>query len=176
MKKYWDELQEIDGIPKCTCAAAKTCTCNLHKKILDLESRNKLFQFLMGLNSGYDAIKNQILAMDSLPTVNRAYYIIQQQEKQRKLKENMQITTETEAYAVYKQGPKSTPVAKKDNKKAKSDKFCQHCKIKGHSIDQCFKIHGCPDWYKEKYGTKMAAQVATSEYHANVFEQSLGNW
>jgi len=43
MKKYWDELQGIDGIPKCTCAAAKTCTYNLHKKFLDLESRNKLF-------------------------------------------------------------------------------------------------------------------------------------
>ena len=79
----------------------------------------------------------------------------------------MQVTTDAEAYAVYKQGFKPIPVAKKDNKKAKNDKFCQHCKIKRHSIDQCFKIHGYPDWYKEKYGTKTAAQVATSEYHTN---------
>ena len=78
MKKHWDKLQEIDEFPRCVCKTAKACTCDLHKKILDLESRNKLFQFLMGLNSGYDAIKNQILAMDPLPTVNRAYYILQQ--------------------------------------------------------------------------------------------------
>jgi len=41
---------------------------------MNLDSRNKLFQFLMALNSGYDAIKNQIIAVDPLPTVNRAHY------------------------------------------------------------------------------------------------------
>ena len=47
MKKYWDELQEVDELPRCVCEAAKNYTCNLHKKILNLDSRNKLFQFLM---------------------------------------------------------------------------------------------------------------------------------
>lgn len=167
MKKHWDELQEIDEFPRCFCVAAKACTCDLHKKILDLESRNKLFQFLMGLNSGYDAIKNQILAMDPLPTVNRAYYILQQQEKQRQMKEGMQAIPNAEAYAVHKHGSKHVPLIKKDSKKAKSDKFCQHCKVKGHSIDQCFKIHGYPDWYKEKYGAKLAAQVIASKCYAD---------
>lgn len=67
-----------------------------------MDSRNKLVQFLIGLNSGYDASRNQILAMDPLPTVNRAHYIIQQQEKQMKLRENMQIKPKAEAHAVYK--------------------------------------------------------------------------
>lgn len=40
--------------------------------------------------------------MDPLPTVNRAHYIIQQQEKQMKLRENMQIKPKAEAHAVYK--------------------------------------------------------------------------
>ena len=166
MKKLWDELQERDEFPRCVCAATKACTCDLHKKISVLESRNKLFQFLMGLNSGYDAIKNQILAMDPLPTVNRAYYILQQQEKQRRLKEDMQTIPDAEAHVAYKHGPKHVPVIKKDGKKTKSDKFCHHCKVKGHSIDQCFKIHGYPDWYKEKYGAKLAAQVTASECYA----------
>ena len=74
----------------------------MYKKILDLDFRNKLIQFLMGLNSGYDAIRNQILDTDPLPTVNRAHYIIQQQEKQMKLRENIQIKLEVEAHTVYK--------------------------------------------------------------------------
>ena len=45
-------------------------------------------------------------------------------------------------------------VGKRDVKKGKDDRFCDHWKIKGHVVDQCFKIHGYPDWYKEKFGSK----------------------
>lgn len=47
LKKIWDELQELEEFPKCTCAASKSYTRNLIKKIQDMDSRNKLFQFLM---------------------------------------------------------------------------------------------------------------------------------
>ena len=78
--------------------------CNLHKRILDTDCKKKRFQFLTGLNSGYEATKNQVIAMDPLPIVNKAHYIIQQKEKQKKLRENMQVMLEVEAYVVYKQG------------------------------------------------------------------------
>lgn len=85
----------------------------------------------MGLNSGYDAIRSHILDTDPLPTVNRAHYIIQQQEKQTKLRENMymQIKLEVEAHTVYKQSPRPTAVNKKDNRKTISDTYCQHSKV-----------------------------------------------
>lgn len=85
LKMIWDELQELEEFPKCACAASKSCTSNLIKKIQDMDSRNKLFRFLMGLNSSYGDVRDQILAMDPLPSVSRAYYIIQQTEKQRKI-------------------------------------------------------------------------------------------
>jgi len=43
------------------------------------------------------------------------------------------------------------------------DRYCDHCKTRGHNLDQSFKIHGYPDWYKgeqHKTGTKVAAQVS----------------
>ena len=83
LKKLWDELQDVDAIPVCSCGALKGCKCSLMKKLQEKDSRNKLIQFLIGLNYGYDTVRGQILAMDPLPTVNRAYYIIQQIEKQR---------------------------------------------------------------------------------------------
>lgn len=153
MKKIWDELQEIDAFPVCECGVVNTCKCNLIKKLEEKESRNKLLQFLMGLNSGYDAVRSQILSMDPLPTVNRAYYLIQQIEKQRQVSDVMQGRQEMEAYSVSKTNVR--PSGKRDLKKGKGDKFCDHCKVKGHLIDQCFKIHGYPEWYKKKLGTKV---------------------
>lgn len=72
LKKLWDELQDVDSVPLCACGALDKCKCNLLKKLQEKESRNQLIQFLMGLNSRYDSVKGQILAMDPLPSVNRA--------------------------------------------------------------------------------------------------------
>lgn len=76
LKKLWDELQEIDAVLMCSCGAIQNCKCSLVKNVQERDSRNRLIQFLMGLNSGYDSVRGYILAMDPLPSVNRAYYII----------------------------------------------------------------------------------------------------
>ena len=42
------------------------------------------------------------------------------------------------------------------------DKFCDHCKTKSHTADQCFKIYRYLDWYKgriSKGGTNFADLV-----------------
>ena len=42
-------------------------------------------QFLMGLNDVYSSVRSQILLMDPLPSVNKAYSLILQDESQRLL-------------------------------------------------------------------------------------------
>ncbi|GKC55024.1 hypothetical protein Tco_1077769 [Tanacetum coccineum] len=49
------------------------------------DSNSKLIQFVMKLNDDYESVRSQILAMDSLLTVNKAYYIVQQIEKQKQV-------------------------------------------------------------------------------------------
>ena len=49
----------------------------------DVTSFNRLMQFLMGLNDTYNHVRNQILIMDPLPSVNRAYSMVLSVEKQR---------------------------------------------------------------------------------------------
>lgn len=102
--------------------------------------------------------------MDPLHTVNCAYYILQQLEKQRQITEVFHVKTDAEVFAVVKSSSKN-PIHsnKKENKKGKMDRFCDHCKMGGHTVDQCFKIHGYPDWYKgEKHisGPRIVAQVS----------------
>jgi len=33
VKKIWDELQNLDGLPRCACGIKSQCTCNLGKKL-----------------------------------------------------------------------------------------------------------------------------------------------
>lgn len=49
------------------------CNCGSAKAIFDFTSSTRLMQFLMGLNDTYDGLRNQILVLDPLPTVYKAY-------------------------------------------------------------------------------------------------------
>lgn len=56
---------------------------------------------------------------------------------------------------------------KRNLKKMRYDLKCDHCKTKGHSIDQCFKLIGYPEWWSNAKGksifssSKMAANVGS---------------
>ncbi|GKC44770.1 hypothetical protein Tco_1062492 [Tanacetum coccineum] len=74
LKKYWDELQNINGLPTCDCGKMRECTCDVLEKFLLRDSNSKLIRFLMKLNDEYESVRNQILVVDPLPTINKAYY------------------------------------------------------------------------------------------------------
>ncbi|GKB89372.1 retrovirus-related pol polyprotein from transposon TNT 1-94 [Tanacetum coccineum] len=50
------------------------CTCVVFDKFLERDSHLKLIQLLVKLNDEYESVRSQILAMDHLPNVNKAYY------------------------------------------------------------------------------------------------------
>ena len=77
----WDELKVLDEIPTCKCEAMDVCSCGLLKKMIDADQLKKLIQFLARLNPAYDQVKINILSMDPLPLVNRAYHILQKIKK-----------------------------------------------------------------------------------------------
>lgn len=76
LKKLWEELNVLQPIPRCSCSAMKNCTCDPSGNMLNIDAQNKLIQFLIGLNDVYDSVRNQILVMDPLPSVNKAYSMV----------------------------------------------------------------------------------------------------
>ncbi|CAA0830197.1 Unknown protein, partial [Striga hermonthica] len=74
-KCLWDDYACIVAVPECNCGAEKAYS--------DHDSETKLMQFLMGLNDIFEPVKNQILLMEPLPTINRAYSMILKVEKQK---------------------------------------------------------------------------------------------
>ncbi|XP_019105435.2 uncharacterized protein LOC109135185 [Beta vulgaris subsp. vulgaris] len=47
------------------------------KKLQDLEAEDKLMQFLLRLNSGFNTTISSLLSMDPMPTINCAFSIVQ---------------------------------------------------------------------------------------------------
>uniref|UniRef100_A0A7C9D4U9 Uncharacterized protein n=1 Tax=Opuntia streptacantha TaxID=393608 RepID=A0A7C9D4U9_OPUST len=128
----------------------------------------------MHLNDEYEAIRGQILLLEPLPTVNKAYSMIQRVERQRHVTNTTGVSREVAACVnkVTDYGDSEHVNAlvakgklKKDYRKPKLSKVCDHCQKPGHEKDQCFKLIGYPDWYedfkgkKKPIGARLAANV-----------------
>ncbi|XP_070676213.1 uncharacterized protein [Malus domestica] len=128
LKSLWDELSSYNDSSSCTCGAQN--------------ERNRLIQFLMGLNDSYSAVRGQILLMNPLPTVRQAYSSISQEEKQRSLSLS-RTTTATAAMAV-RQGHHS----KSSGSSTRKPMHCTHCDQDYHTIDTCYQLHGYPPGHR----------------------------
>ncbi|XP_038683082.1 uncharacterized protein LOC119983488 [Tripterygium wilfordii] len=73
-KVLWDELSYYTNIPVCTCGSKSALEQHQQKEYLML--------FLMGLNDSFSVIRSQILSMEPLPGINKAFSMIQHQERQ----------------------------------------------------------------------------------------------
>lgn len=92
-------------------------------------------QFLMGLNESFNAVRGQILLMQPLPSVRKAYSLISQEEKQRELGTS-HASTEPAAVAVHHK-PQSSNQGRKPL-------HCSYCNFDHHTRDTCWKLNGYP--------------------------------
>nr|GEU80080.1 hypothetical protein [Tanacetum cinerariifolium] len=140
----------------------RECTCDVLGKVLLRDSNSKLIQFLMKLNDDYEFVRSQILAIDPLPTVNKAYYIVQQIEKQKQVTNHSFELTSFFANLNNKGGNSG----RKDNRGYRTDgkndgkRFCTGCNQEGHTVNQYFKKIRYPDWYKGKKAKKQGRITA----------------
>ncbi|KAK9061154.1 hypothetical protein SSX86_018334 [Deinandra increscens subsp. villosa] len=126
IKAVWDELNALDLTPACTCAAST----EYNKRQAD----QRLIQFLMGLNPSYDTVRGNILMMQPLPSVNQAYALIIQDEKQRELHSSNSFVSDSSSMNVERYHKKSV--------------VCSNCKKSGHHISKCYRLIGFPKDFK----------------------------
>lgn len=124
----------------------------------------------MGLNETYNAVRSQILLMDHLPTVNNAYSMLMQEESQRK-------------HNSSNIGVDSIPFSSVQMvQKKRFFGTCDHCKIKGHKGENCYRLVGYPadfKFTKRKANTGSDSVVnnvvAAIPAHGNEVVDSLGS-
>lgn len=134
LKGLWDELSVLQSIP--------TCFCGAMKEVIQYQHYQRTIKFLMGLHESYAAIRGQILLMDPLPSVNRAYALILQEERQRSIPPSQPALPESAALAA--KGNFSSQKGMKSTNRKKERPKCNHCGREGHTMERCFKLHGFP--------------------------------
>ena len=78
LSSLWSELGNFVKIPHCTCTG---CKCDARSTYIAMAEDEKTHQFLMGLNNDlYSPLRSQILAMEPLPTLDRIFNIMLQEE------------------------------------------------------------------------------------------------
>ncbi|XP_057548190.1 uncharacterized protein LOC130826613 [Amaranthus tricolor] len=78
LKVLWDELAQLQPLISCKCGK---CTCDVSKQHVKHREDDMLQQFLLGLYSEYyTQIRSNILAQDPLPSLNKAYQQVSQEE------------------------------------------------------------------------------------------------
>ena len=78
LMRLWNELGNYVKNPVCTCKAATT-----YAKITE---DNKVHEFLMGLDDDmYANVRSQILALDSLPFLDKIFSMVQQEENHKRV-------------------------------------------------------------------------------------------
>ena len=94
LMSLWNELSNYVRVPECKCGAADT--------ILQLAEQDKVHQFLMGLDDeAFSTVRSQILALDKLPTIDKVFNMVQQEEAHKKVTFTCDGATVRDAAGVF---------------------------------------------------------------------------
>ncbi|KAH0645108.1 hypothetical protein KY284_032992 [Solanum tuberosum] len=104
----------------------------------------------MGLNDTFLGVRSNILLSAPLPTIGQAYSLVIQDEKQREIHAAPAYLGDSASFLVGNARERRNNEYKSNqgNYAKKSSLVCNYCKKTGHTIDQCYKIHGFPDDFK----------------------------
>ncbi|GMJ01569.1 hypothetical protein HRI_003826100 [Hibiscus trionum] len=154
LKLLWDEYDALVPFATCDCEVARDNSLLLNQQ--------RLFQMLMGLNDTYSMVRSQILLMKPLPTVNQAYNMLVQEEGQRQYS-SVSTQNLAEPTALYS----SSGAQGYGQFRKKFNGICDHCHLKGHKKESCYRLIGYPPDFKfnRKGGgnVRQAANSATVE-------------
>lgn len=124
-------------------------------------------QFLMGLNDSYNTVRGQILLMNPLPSVCKAYSLITQEEKQREIGSS---TTEYFSIAAAVRNTKSNNFSQNRSRRHDANGnplHCSYCDRDYHTVETCHTLHGYPPRHKLHRGDRKATSSTGSNSGSN---------
>ena len=116
-------------------------------------------QFLMGLNDSFANVRAQILMMEPLLAINKAFSLVVQEERQRVI-EVASLANTGDSMALYTRSKVPRNNYGGHGHSGKKDRpLCSHCEISGHIMDKCYKLHGFLPGFKFRNNNHAANQV-----------------
>ncbi|KAF1875882.1 hypothetical protein Lal_00006513, partial [Lupinus albus] len=144
LKGLWQELDDFMAIPSCVCLTP--CSCTLVPTIKSYRERNYVHRFLKGLNDQYSSVRSQIMMMDPIPSLNKDFSLLMQQERQISPPlDETKISSSRSSKGSYGQtGAGRGYVFNGGRGRGSNTKICTFCDKPDHTIDICYKKHGYP--------------------------------
>jgi hypothetical protein len=136
--------QELDFLNPYDMESAKD-TATLKTRI----ENERVYDFLAGLDPGFDQIRVQVLAQDPTPNLRSTYAFVRREE----LRQAAMLASpphESSALMTVQHSPSALVSSGSWKSEDKESLFCTHCKGTKHTRETCFKLNGYPDWFHKK--------------------------
>ena len=167
LKTLWEELEVLRPIPSCTCSTK--CSCDLVKTIKRYRESEYVLCFLKDLNDQYSHVRSQILMMEELPPIKKAFPLLIQQERLcgshpevRKVfaaassNQNFPNMGQNQNSNTWRGHSNNKRGGFQSNQRGSSNnnswrpthggtlKMCTFCGKEGHTVETCYFKHGFP--------------------------------
>jgi hypothetical protein len=111
---------------------------------------DQVIQFLTGLNDQFNVVKTQILVLDPLPTINKVYsLVIQEESNNSSLILIDEPVSAINASNAFPSSNKSQWRGRGYSSGPKPPRHCTFCGRNNHTIDYCYAKHGYPNAQKQ---------------------------
>lgn len=142
LMKLWTSLSDL--------RQSKTCSCSIGLSMEKEREEDKLHEFLKGLDESlYGSVKSNLLSRDPLPTLDKAYSVLLQDEDGKHTSRVLNDKVDTMACAVRasQSGGTSRPFVSREER---AKMLCTSCGKRGHLADGCFRTLGYPEWWGDR--------------------------
>lgn len=148
----WEEIENFRPIRDCTCAIP--CTCGAASDLRKFKEQDRVIKFLKGLNEQFAQVRSQIMLISPLPTLDNAFSMVLQQERQFNHNTSTDSTVENQSSVnLVSQTPSRAfngggrGRGRNSSYGGRGNSLCTHCGRTNHTIDTCFLKHGYPPGY-----------------------------
>ena len=145
IKGFWNELDALDPIVVCTCSG---CECQLIQKTTKSQQRSRVIQFLMKLDPKYKQTRSSLIMMKELPSFSKIYSILVQEQVHQGIGKIEDIETQEMSMASKAEKRKFNDNRIRNSGSKRQTTYCAHCKMHGHFMEKCWKLHGYPSRFK----------------------------
>ncbi|XP_052479621.1 uncharacterized protein LOC128034818 [Gossypium raimondii] len=169
----FDVLLQFRPVPSCSCH--HPCSCGALTILHRYHENDCVILFLTGLNDCFAGVRSQIMLIHPLPSLNKAFSMVMQQERQL-----TPVSSQVFTSNIVRQ-PSSA--RKPQNKSSVDSRQCTYCGGSSHTIDTCYKKHGYPPGYKSKRPTsrvnlavdekQLLALLPSSSQSSHITNQAL---
>lgn len=145
--QYFSDLQDIWQELDLFLEDSSVCSTCCIKARKSLE-KERVFDFLAGLNLNLDEVRGRVVARDPFPSPEDAFAEVRREEMRPKVMFSDETSSQhsiPDVSALVTQ--KLPPTAPRMSERP----WCDHYKRPGHTKDKCWKIHGKPtNWQPRK--------------------------